>query len=181
MISCPSRDTAQRVVVSWSDTKEVRSADSRAYALLNDADYVITPAADTEWMHYGQVAPDPSYVFAAGDDGAVDATGELNVARLAKVKVFVQAKRCKLGAKVNAGTVKQLLQAIPFGGQGAFITTADFHGAAADVALKPGFVCLSRGNRCGEHRSALALGSRWGLSGCAARSGRGNADHQAAQ
>ena len=110
MISRPSRDTAQRVVFSWSDTKEVRSADSRAYALLNDADYVITPAADTEWLHYGQVAPDPSYVFAAGDDGAVDATGELNVARLAKVKVFVQAKRCKLGAKVNAGTVKQRRQ-----------------------------------------------------------------------
>ena len=207
-------------------------------------DYVITPAADTEWLHYGQVAPDPSYVYAAGDDGCpyrhrrrvvwakerlkradfsvpfqntirssltvfavsqrdeflaaigrtdlapraapaqydayrvvleqvleldakefeilvghlltalgfeasevigrtgdggVDATGELNVAGLAKVKVFVQAKRYKLGAKVSAGIVKQLRQAIPFGGQGAFITTADFQGAAADVALEPGF------------------------------------------
>jgi restriction system protein len=207
-------------------------------------DYVITPAADTEWLHYAQVVPDPSYVYAAGDDGCpcrhrrrvvwakkrlkrgdlsvpfqntirssltvfavsqrdefltvigradlapkpvaaqydpyrvvleqvlelddkefeilvghlltalgfegsdvtgksgdggVDATGELNVAGLAKVKVFVQAKRYKLGAKVSAGTVKQLRQAIPFGGQGAFITTADFQGAAADVALEPGF------------------------------------------
>jgi len=72
-------------------------------------------------------------------DGGVDATGELNMAGLAKVKVFVQAKRYKLGSKVNANTVKQLRQAIPFGGQGAFITTADFQGAAADVALEPGF------------------------------------------
>lgn len=53
--------------------------------------------------------------------------------------VFVQAKRYKLGSKVNANTVKQLRQAIPFGGQGAFITTADFQRAAADVALEPGF------------------------------------------
>lgn len=211
---------------------------------IQAGDYVITPAADTEWLHYGQVAPDPSYLFAAGDDGCpyrhrrrvawaekqlkrgdfsvpfqntirssltvfavsqrdeflaaigrpelapgptasqydpyrvaleqvlalddkefeilvghlltalgfegsevtgktgdggVDAIGELNVANLAKVKVFVQAKRYKLGSKVNASTVRQLRQAIPFGGQGAFITTADYQKAAADVALETGF------------------------------------------
>src|SRR2546422_1044617 len=32
---------------------------------IQASDYVITPAADTEWLHYGQVAPDPSYVYAA--------------------------------------------------------------------------------------------------------------------
>jgi len=210
---------------------------------IQTSDYVITPASDTEWVHYGQVAPDPSYVYAAGDDGCpyrhrrrvvwakdrlkrgnfsvpfqntirssltvfavsqrdeflaaigradaapkstaqydpyrvvleqvlklddkefeilvghlltaldfegsevvgktgdggVDATGELNVANLAKVKVFVQAKRYKLGSKLNANTVKQLRQAIPFGGQGAFITTADYQAAAAEVALEAGF------------------------------------------
>jgi restriction system protein len=211
---------------------------------IQAGDYVITPAADTEWVHYGQVSPAASYFYAAGDDGCpyqhrrhvawakerlkrgdfsvpfqntirsslavfavsqrdeflaaigradlspktaageydpyrvvlaqvlelddkefeilvghlltalgfegsevtgksgdggVDATGELNVAGLAKVKVFVQAKRYKLGSKVSANTVKQLRQAIPFDGQGAFITTADFHGTAADVALEPGF------------------------------------------
>lgn len=211
---------------------------------IQPGDYVITPAADTEWLHYGKVEQDPSYVYAVGDDGCpyrhrrrvawapqrlkrgdfsvpfqntirssltvfaisqrdeflaaigqagltakpatvqydpyrvvleqvlelddkefeilvghlltalgfegsevtgktgdggVDATGELNVANLAKVKVFVQAKRYKLGSKVNANTVKQLRQAIPFGGQGAFITTADYQGAAADVALEAGF------------------------------------------
>lgn len=72
-------------------------------------------------------------------DGGVDATGELNVANLAKVKVFVQAKRYKLGSKINVSTVKQLRQAIPFGGQGAFITTADFQKAATDVAIEQGF------------------------------------------
>jgi restriction system protein len=72
-------------------------------------------------------------------DGGVDATGELNVANLAKVKVFVQAKRYKHGTKISANTVKLLRQAIPFGGQGAFITTADFQHAAHEVAIESGF------------------------------------------
>jgi len=43
-INRPSRDTAQAVVLSWIDTKEVRSPDSRAYALLNDAEQEVSPA-----------------------------------------------------------------------------------------------------------------------------------------
>lgn len=43
-INKPSRDTAQAVVLSWVDTKEVRSADSRAYALLNDTEQPISSA-----------------------------------------------------------------------------------------------------------------------------------------
>lgn len=211
---------------------------------IKPGDYVITPAADTEWLHYGVVSPNPIYSYVPNDsacpythrrhvvwsknpvrrgdfsvpfqntmrssltvffvsqggeflhgigqgglvptqpikvydpygvvldqvlelddkefeilvghlltalgfegsevvgksgDGGVDATGELNVANLAKVKVFVQAKRYKRGAKIAAGIVRQLRQAIPFGGQGAFITTADFQSAAAEVALENGF------------------------------------------
>ncbi len=211
---------------------------------IQTGDYVITPAADTEWLHYGQVSESPSYFYATNSDGCpylhrrkvewepkrlnrsefsvpfqntirssltvfavsqrdeflaiigrsdlnpktvvlkydpykvaleqlleldaqefeilvghlltalgfegsevtggigdggVDATGELNVANLAKVKVYVQAKRYKLGAKVPANTVKQLRQSIPSSGQGAFITTADFQAAASDVALESGF------------------------------------------
>ena len=217
---------------------------SRFLLEMKANDYVITPAADTEWLHYGMLAADPSYFYAAvgdgcpyrhrrrvewakdrlrrGDlsvpfqntirssltvfavsqrdeffaaigevklvstpqaeaydarrvvldqvlqlddkefevlikhlltalgfegseatgktgDGGVDATGELNVANLAKVKVFVQAKRYKHGTKISANTVKLLRQAIPFGGQGAFITTADFQHAAHDVAIESGF------------------------------------------
>jgi restriction system protein len=80
-----------------------------------------------------------SEVTGKSGDGGVDATGELNVANLAKVKVFVQAKRYKQGNKIASSTVRQLRQAIPFGGQGAFITTADFQKNANDVALEPGF------------------------------------------
>ena len=42
-INRPNRDTAQAVVLSWIDTKEVRSPDSRAYALLNDAEQAVSP------------------------------------------------------------------------------------------------------------------------------------------
>jgi predicted Mrr-cat superfamily restriction endonuclease len=72
-------------------------------------------------------------------DGGVDAIGEMNVGNLAKVRVFVQAKRYKLGQKIAASTVRQLRQAIPFGGQGGFITTADFQQAAREIALEQGF------------------------------------------
>lgn len=80
-----------------------------------------------------------SEVTGKSGDGGVDATGELNIANLAKVKVFVQAKRYKPDAKISASTVRQLRQAIPFGGQGAFITTANFQKAAFEVALEDGF------------------------------------------
>ncbi len=43
-INRPNRDTAQAVVLSWIDTKEVRLADSRAYALLNDSEQTASPA-----------------------------------------------------------------------------------------------------------------------------------------
>ncbi len=82
-------------------------------------------------------------------DGGVDATGELNVSNMAKVKVYVQAKRYKLGTKINSNTVKALRQSIPFGGQGAFIATCDFQSAAKEVALEQGFprIGLINGNQ----------------------------------
>lgn len=72
-------------------------------------------------------------------DGGVDATGELNVANIAKIKLFVQAKRYKLGSRINANVVKALRANIPAGGQGAFITTADFQKQAKDIAVEQGF------------------------------------------
>lgn len=211
---------------------------------MKSGDYVITPAADTEWLHYGKVADEPSYFFSdtsdgcpyrqrrrvewaskrlrrsdlsvpfqntmrssltvfavsqsaefseligqtelvpkpaateydaqrvvleqilelddkefeilishlltalgfegsevtgKSGDGGVDARGELNLSGMAKVKLFVQAKRYKLGSRVSATTVKALRQAIPRDGQGAFITTADFDGKAPEVATDPDF------------------------------------------
>lgn len=72
-------------------------------------------------------------------DGGVDATGELNIANLAKVRIFVQAKRYKIGTKITANVVKDLRKSIPRDGQGAFITTADFQTAANDIASDPNF------------------------------------------
>lgn len=43
-INRPNRDTALTAVNSWVDTKEVRSPESRAYALLNDAEQAVAPA-----------------------------------------------------------------------------------------------------------------------------------------
>lgn len=51
----------------------------------------------------------------------------------------MQAKRYKLGQRISANTVKQLRTAIPLGGQGAFITTADFQAAAQGIAIEVGF------------------------------------------
>jgi len=39
-INRPSRDTAQALAFSWIDTKEVRPANSRAYAFLNDSEHI---------------------------------------------------------------------------------------------------------------------------------------------
>lgn len=72
-------------------------------------------------------------------DGGVDATGELNVANMAKIKLFVQAKRYKLGSHISANVVKALRANIPAGGQGAFITTADFQKQAKEIAVEQGF------------------------------------------
>lgn len=82
-------------------------------------------------------------------DGGVDATGELNVSGLAKMKIFVQAKRYKTDQKISANVVKALRQNIPVNGQGAFITTADYQKAAKEVANEPGFprIGLINGNQ----------------------------------
>jgi len=72
-------------------------------------------------------------------DADVDARGELDLYGLAKIKLFVQAKRYKLGARITAKQVRGLRQSIPHGAQGAFITTADFQKEALKVAVEPGF------------------------------------------
>lgn len=82
---------------------------------------------------------DGSEVTGKSGDGGVDAIGELNVANLAKVKLFVQAKRYKIDSKISASTVRQLRQAIPRDGQGAFITTSDFVKGAEEIAAEVGF------------------------------------------
>jgi restriction system protein len=72
-------------------------------------------------------------------DGGVDATGVLDINNIAKIKLYVQAKRYQKEARINEAQVKTLRQSIPFGGQGAFITTCDFHPKALEAATDPGF------------------------------------------
>ena len=71
-------------------------------------------------------------------DGGVDVIGELNVANLARVKLFVQAKRFA-AARVSDKPVRDLRKVIPQGCQGAVITTSDFDSKAREAAVEPGF------------------------------------------
>lgn len=41
-INRPNRDTAQAMAFSWIDTREVRSRDARAYAILNDSEKTLS-------------------------------------------------------------------------------------------------------------------------------------------
>ena len=41
-INRPSRDTAQAMAFSWIDTREVRSPQTRAYAILNDSEQTVS-------------------------------------------------------------------------------------------------------------------------------------------
>lgn len=72
-------------------------------------------------------------------DGGVDAKGVLEIANLASVRIYVQAKRYALGRKVNSSEIKKLRGMIPMGGQGALITTGEFKKDAHEIALEPGF------------------------------------------
>lgn len=72
-------------------------------------------------------------------DGGIDAIGELNIAGMAKVKIFVQAKRYNPKSIIRSPDVKALRQNIPRDGQGAFITTAQFDSKCKEIALDPNF------------------------------------------
>lgn len=72
-------------------------------------------------------------------DGGVDAIGELNISGLAKVKIFVQAKRYQPNKIIKSSDVKMLRQSIPKDSQGAFITTARFDKNCENIALDPNF------------------------------------------
>lgn len=51
-ISNPTKDAAQRTVFAWIDTKEVRPPESKAYALLNDADHPVATAVVDAFRNY---------------------------------------------------------------------------------------------------------------------------------
>ena len=55
-INRPNRSTAQTVVLSWIDTREVRTPESRAYALLNDSEQTV-PMASLDALRSYDVRP----------------------------------------------------------------------------------------------------------------------------
>lgn len=57
-INRPSRDEAGATAFSWIDTKEVRASDSRAYALLNDSERMVSPSVMDALQSY-DVRPIP--------------------------------------------------------------------------------------------------------------------------
>ena len=52
-INRPNRTTAQAVVLAWIDTKEVRTPEARAYALLNDSEQAVPTGALDALRSYG--------------------------------------------------------------------------------------------------------------------------------
>ena len=55
-INKPNRDTAETLIYKWSDTREVRSPDSRAYAILNDVGQTV-PSGVTEALSKYSIRP----------------------------------------------------------------------------------------------------------------------------
>lgn len=52
VISRPSRDTAESLILAWLDTKDTRDFTSKAYACLNDIDQPLTSEVDTALRNY---------------------------------------------------------------------------------------------------------------------------------
>ncbi len=81
-----------------------------------------------------------SEVIGGPGDGGVDVKGVLQVANLAHIDLYVQAKRYAKGKTVSSNDIRKLRSTIPHGSQGAFITTGRFGKDAPDIASQPGFV-----------------------------------------
>ena len=57
-INRPTRDSAEAFIYAWSDTREVRPPDSKAYAVLNDVDQSISGGVLDAFRNY-QIQPVP--------------------------------------------------------------------------------------------------------------------------
>ena len=72
-------------------------------------------------------------------DGGVDVKGVLSGSSLARVDVFVQAKRYQFDRKVHASAVQQVRGGLPMDGRGAVVTTSGFGLSARKAATAEGF------------------------------------------
>lgn len=51
-INRPTRETAQQFIYAWTDTRDVRSPDSKAYAVLNDLDQAVAAGVVEAFRNY---------------------------------------------------------------------------------------------------------------------------------
>jgi hypothetical protein len=51
-INRPTRDSAEAFIYAWSDTRDVRPSDSRAFAVLNDAEQQVSPGVMDAFRNY---------------------------------------------------------------------------------------------------------------------------------
>jgi Domain of unknown function DUF1829 len=51
-INRPSRESAEAFIYAWSDTREVREPDSKAYAVLNDTEQQVSPGVIEAFRNY---------------------------------------------------------------------------------------------------------------------------------
>lgn len=80
-----------------------------------------------------------SEVVGGVGDGGVGAKGVLEVANLASVRIYVQAKRYAQGSTVKTSEIRKLRGMIQVGGQGALTTISEFKKDALQIATEPGF------------------------------------------
>ena len=52
-INRPTKDSAAEFIFRWNDTREARSSESQAYAILNDRDHTLSPAVTDALTNYG--------------------------------------------------------------------------------------------------------------------------------
>lgn len=73
-----------------------------------------------------------------GDEG-VDAEGDMDLFGMARVKLYVQAKRYRVDQKIGRKDILKLRQKIPSRAQGAIVTTSDFTQDAISASTEDGF------------------------------------------
>ena len=128
-------------IEDWRDyyksiLKQILKLDATEFEIL--ITHLLTALGFESSQHTGKVG-----------DGGIDAKGEMNIANMAKIKLYVQAKRYKPSETISAKTVHSFRASIPNDAQGAFITTSDFQAKAKDIAIEPGFtrIGLINGNQ----------------------------------
>ncbi len=85
-------------------------------------------------------------------DDSFDASAEIQIPLLDSIRVHLRCQRAQPGVSMGADAIRALRGLIPYGGQGVFITTADYLPEAEEAAREAGFplIHLVDGQRLAE-------------------------------